>query len=106
MAAGLGGEAGQQSADVGGVDAAAGQSAEHRRAGTGAEPSATIQPPREQRCGLLVEADGAAAVALAMADPQRPGRQVDVAQLERQGLGDAQPGAPQHGNQRPIANPG
>ena len=67
------GEPGQQPPDVGGVEAAAAQ---------GAQLAAAVDPPRQQRGGLLIEAHGARAIALAVADPQGAERQVDVAQLQ------------------------
>ena len=69
-------EARQQMADIGGVDAAAGQRAEHRRAGTRREGSPAVKPAGQQRGGLLVDADRPGLVALAVAHPERPGLEI------------------------------
>ena len=85
-------------ADIGGVDAAAGQRAEHRRAGTRREGSPAVKPAGQQRGGLLVDADRPGLIALAVAHPERPGLEVQVALLERERFGDAQARSPQYGD--------
>jgi len=70
---GLAREARQQAADIAGVQSPASQRAEDRRPRARGELAATIKPPGQQRGGLLVDANRAGLVALAVAHPDGAG---------------------------------
>ncbi len=100
------GQSGEELADVARLHAVPVEGAEHDGHSSQAAPAPLVEPALEQREGLGVHADGPMPVALAVADGEGPGFGVDVAPFQGEGLGDAQPGAVEDGEQGPVADAG
>ena len=102
----LSSQAGEEPADVGGIERLAGECAEDRPPPREPDGSAAIEPALEQGEGRGVHPDRAPPVALAVEDREGALGDVDVLREEGEGFGDAQAAAVEDGDEGTVANAG
>ena len=104
--AGLAREAGEQRADIARLQGPPIQGAEDDAGTMDAEPQPFIEPPSDQGDGGGIHADGAVAIALAVAHRQGARSSMQIALLEGERLGDAKAAPVEDSQERMVANAG